>query len=695
MTPILRVEHLTVGYRLRNGWQDAVRDVSLSIDAGETYGLVGESGSGKSTLAQAVIRYLGRNGAIRHGSIHLDDVDVLAKSLEEMRSLWGSGMSMVPQDPQSALNPSLRVGEQIAEVFKLHQKLTTEAAWQQAIDMLKKVRVADPGSVARRYPHQLSGGMQQRVVIAIALSSNPRLLILDEPTTNLDVTTEAAILELFNDLLHRTDSAKLFVTHNLGVVAQTCQRVGVLYAGEMMEQASVHDLFHRPLHPYTRMLLSSLPEPGQTKNTQPLQSIPGQIPSLRELPAGCVFAARCPLAIEVCHTQKPPDESTGAEHGSGADHRVKCHRWRELADGRVDIQRDAEAVVVHNNHPSAPLLNVDDVQVHFPLGTPIERILGNVPVVHAVDGVSFDLSAGRTLGLVGESGSGKTTLVRSIIGLVDVTHGSISLIGTRLEGNPRKRSRALIRRLQMVFQNPEESLNPYRTVAQILRRPLLRLAGIPRHNVDRAIVDLLKSVSLPAHYVDRLPGELSGGEKQRVAIARAFAAQPELILCDEPVSALDVSVQATILNLLNTLQVNSNTAYVFISHDLGVVNYLADTIGVMYLGQIVEIGSAAHFHAPPNHPYTEALLASIPIPDPDRKRERITLQGDIPSAVNIPRGCRFHTRCPRFLGSVCVEQEPPWQTDSRGGMYRCHIPPDELARLQQAAPNSAPKGVSS
>ncbi len=681
MSAILAIDHLTVGYKLQNTWLEAVRDVSLAVQAGQTYGIVGESGSGKSTLVQAIMRYLGANGAVRSGAITLDGDDLLGKTTSQMRGIWGAKLSMVPQDPLSALNPSILIGEQIAEISKRHEGLSSGAAWTRAIETLTQVRIADPQAVARRYPHQLSGGMQQRVVIAMALSTAPRLLVLDEPTTSLDVTTEAAVLDLFDDLLKRNASATLFVTHNLGVVARMCDRVGVLYASELMEDASTSDLFHRPLHPYTISLLGCVPRLGQGKHDITLRTIPGQIPSLRAVPPGCVFAPRCPVALEICHQVKPPTEE------AAPGHQVKCHRWREIAAGTLEVVElpttaRSTATLQPQQATESALLEIENLRILFRQGGFIERLL-RPSAVRAVDEISLKVPRGVTVGLVGESGSGKTSLARSVVGLVEPTSGKIDMLGADLRGRVGQRSHDTLRRLQMVFQHPEESLNPYLTVGETLRRPLITLAGQSAEAADSQVKTLLSAVHLPEDYAGRYPNELSGGEKQRVAIARAFAAQPALIVCDEPVSALDVSVQASVLNLLAELQQERDTAYLFISHDLAVVGYLADVIAVIYLGQLVEIGSAAGFFDPPHHPYTEALLSSIPVPDPDVPVHRIHLEGDIPSAVNIPSGCRFHTRCPRFLGDICVQQEPPWQTDPQSGrQYRCHILPDDLRKMQ-------------
>jgi peptide/nickel transport system ATP-binding protein len=683
LTARLEVQNLTVGYWIDGAWRDAVSEISLSIEAGQTYGLVGESGSGKSTLAQAIMRYLGGNGAVRSGSILLDGEDLAAKSTHAMRELWGAKLGLVPQDPLTSLNPSLTIGEQIAEITRRHAGLDRAEALHQAVETLAKVRIANPEDVARRYPHQLSGGMQQRVVIAMALSTNPALLVLDEPTTNLDVTTEAAVLDLFADLLHTNATAALYVTHNLGLVARMCDRVAVLYAGELMVDAEMRTLFKRPLHPYTISLLGCIPRPGQNKYNLTLQTIPGQPPGLQDRPAGCVFAPRCPVALERCFVEKPALET--ADDGQ----KVRCHRWREIADGSLRIEPPAPITPQRGEQAAEEsLLTIQGLEVNYARGNFLERILdpGKFGPVKAVDHISLKLPRGQTLGLVGESGSGKTSLARSVAGLVNIESGKIQLLEADLTRPATSRNPATLRHLQMVFQHPEESFNPYHTVGETLSRPLITLAGKAAKEAEDMIPVLLRAVHLPEEYAARLPGELSGGEKQRVAIARAFAAQPDLIICDEPVSALDVSIQASILNLLNELQQERQTAYLFISHDLAVVGYLADKIAVIYLGQIVEISSAEGFFDAPHHPYTEALLSAIPIPDPDAQRSRILLDGDLPDPAHTPTGCRFHTRCPRYLGEVCKTVEPAWHTDAETGRQtRCHIPPEELRALQTAA----------
>ena len=677
--PVLAIEDLTVGYQTRDGVIDAVRDVSLEIRKGQTYGLVGESGSGKSTLALAVMHYLSANGAARKGSITFNGRDLLNMSTNELRQVWGKEIALVPQDPFSSLNPSIKIGEQLAEALRLHSDMNANEAKTHAVELLKDVRIADPENVADKYPHQVSGGMQQRVMIAMALSTEPTLLVLDEPTTALDVTTEAAVLDLFRELVYERQTSALYVTHNLGVVAGISDRVAVLYASELVEDAPTEDLFAQPLHPYTRGLLDSVPRLGQRKDERPLQGIPGSIPGLQQLPTGCVYADRCPLAIDICFDERPPLD-TPVE-----GRRVRCHRWPEILSGEIDARRaDVEAIAVED-YTSQPLLDLDDVEVHYPVNQNlVDAVRGKTPpVVKAVDGVDLTVGTRRTLGIVGESGSGKTSLARAIIGLVARTGGEIELLDMALPPELNTRGKDVLKHLQIVFQNPDEALNPHMTVGEILRRPFVNLLEESRQGADEKVAELLEAVRLPAQYTERLPPQLSGGEKQRVAIARAFAANPDLMLADEPVSALDVSVQASVLNLLNELQIENSSTTLFISHDIGVVAYLSDEIAVMYLGNLMEVTDADQLFDVPYHPYTEALLSAVPAPDPSVKQERIRLDGDIPSAIDVPTGCPFHTRCPRFLGDICVDEKPPWQTAPDGKRIYCHIPVEELMAAQK------------
>lgn len=698
--PLLDIQDLTIQYRIRSPqdpnrrqkerWVDVVRDISLRVEAGQSYGLVGETGSGKTTLAMGVMRYLPENGRVARGSIHFAGQDLLGARLDEMRRIWGAGIGLVPQNPQSSLNPSLTIGEQLAEGLRLHLGLDRPAAMRRAVELLGRVQIGEAERVARNYPHQISGGMQQRVMIAMALGTSPDLLLLDEPTTSLDATTQASILDLIRRLLHESRAAVLYVTHNLGVVAQMCDQVAVLYAGELVEDAPVRELFRRPLHPYTQALLDCVPRLGDNKNDAPLTTIDGQIPALGARPDGCIFRDRCPLAIEICR-QRPPLYTP--EQGR----RTRCHRWEDLAGQQAgrgsvpfsgqDPQRQTVDIEVQTSlHPEEkPTLRIEQVNVHYDLPRSLGEALGGRPRrrLRAVDGVSLEAAKGKTLGLVGESGSGKTTLARAIVGLVERTSGEIFLDGILLPPGLTGRDLDILRRVQMVFQNPDEALNPYRTVGESLRRPLIALMKKTPREADAEVQRLLAAVRLPGEYAACRPGQLSGGEKQRIAIARVFASHPNLLLADEPVSSLDVSVQASILNLLHDLQRKSGNTLLFISHDLSVVGYLADEVAVMYLGQLMEITPAAGLFRPPHHPYTEALLSAVPLPDPMTAQQQIRLEGEIPGPQAATQGCPFHTRCPRNLGKICAEQAPPWQRDvGTDKLYFCHIPPEELTDLQ-------------
>ncbi len=677
---LLDVDQLTISYQMNKQWIPAVRDFCLQLRPGQIYGLVGESGSGKSTIAMALMRYLSANGRIeKSGRLDFGGQDMIGLSYGEMRQLWGRRIKLVPQNAGAALNPSIKIGRQVTEVLTKLMAMDQRTAYKKMIEMFKDVNLVDPENVADRYPHELSGGMQQRVTIAMALITNPELLIMDEPTTGLDVTTEAVILDLVRKLIADRNTGVIYITHNLGVVAQLCERVLVLYAGEIMEDADVDDLYERPFHPYTLGLLNSVPRPGQTKRDSQLQSIRGNPPSLAELPTGCVFTERCAFAIDKCRDIKPPLERL--DH----DRLVRCHRWEEIASGELQFEDFVDFSIKNKlDETTKTLMQVEDLTKHFPVKQDFSDIINGVKPapIRAVDGINLSVRAGHTLGLVGESGSGKTTLSRVIIGLQERTDGKLELLGMDIRNSVRERSADVLAKIQMVFQNPQNSLNPYLSVRQTIRRPLMKLRGFSRQDADDEVLELLQAVNLKPEYANRFPDELSGGEKQRVVIARAFASDPDLIICDEPVSALDVSVQSAVLNLLARLQVENETAYMFISHDLAVVGYLADYIAVMYLGQLFEVGTAAELFRAPFHPYTEALVSAIPVADPTHKAERLLLNDTLPSAQNLPTGCRFHTRCPRKIGEICEQEVPPWQNADDEHFIRCHIPLEELTALQ-------------
>jgi peptide/nickel transport system ATP-binding protein len=664
----LTVDAIDISYRVRGRDLVTVRDVSFRIGRGESYGLVGESGSGKSTIALAVVRYLARNGRVSKGSIAIDGRDVLAMNGGELRKLRQSTVSMVYQEPGKALNPTIRVGRQVAEVFELAGCKQAEAL-DRSREMLEKVRISDPAGVMNRYPHQLSGGMLQRVVIAMALAAEPSLLILDEPTTALDATVEAEVLDLISALRTEFRTSLLFISHNLAVIAKMCDRVGVLYAGELMEEGSAREVFDNPRNPYTVGLLRCIPRRGTAKNKDTLDTIPGFPPGPGEAGQGCVFADRCGLVEERCREEAPP------LYDAGRGRQSRCHFHERAQTLPRVVKLEPEVAATNGSGPGEVLVSAADVSKTFHM---------EGQTIHGLVDVSVEVRAGETLGLVGESGSGKTTLARVLLGLIPADKGAMLAIeGTALPENARARTRDQRKALQIVFQNPDSALNRRHSIRRLLSRALDKLGGYRGEALATRLRALLSEVRLAERYLPMRPAQLSGGLKQRVAIARAFAGDPKIVVCDEPTSALDVSVQAAILNLLNDLQRREHVSYLFISHDLGVVRYLSDRIAVLYLGRIMEIGAAEQVFNAPHHPYTEALLSAVPTLETGAAaKERIRLEGEIPSAANPPTGCVFHTRCPRFLGDVCVNTEPPLAEAEPGHAIRCHIPLEELRRLQ-------------
>jgi peptide/nickel transport system ATP-binding protein len=663
----LVVSNLDVTYKVRGQDRLALRDVSFSITRGESYGLVGESGSGKSTVALALVRYLPSNGRVSAGTISINGLDPLSMGQAALRDLRASTVSMVYQEPGRALNPSLRVGRQIAEVFEIAGE-SSGAAMKSAEEMLRKVQISDPGRVMQRYPHQLSGGMAQRAVIAMALARSPSLLILDEPTTALDATVEAEVLDLVAALRQEYHTSVLFISHNLAVIAKMCDRVGVLYAGELLEEGPARAVFENPRHPYTVGLLRCIPRRGQRKDADRLDTIPGFLPTPGHTMTGCIFAPRCALARDRCRAAEPPFFPVDEVRIS------RCY-YHEQAP---ELPRATPAAVPELAGSGAdggggPLVAVEGLSKTFG---------GNV---RALAGVDLAIQRGETLGLVGESGSGKTTLARVLLGLTAPDAGSVvTLHGKPLSPDARRRPREILRALQIVFQNPDSALNRRHTVRALISRPLSRLAGLSGSALRDRLEEVIHSVRLEDRHLPLRPSQLSGGLKQRVAIARAFGARPEVVVCDEPTSALDVSVQAAILNLLADLQQTERATYLFISHDLGLVRYLSDRIVVLYLGRVMEIGPAETVFAGPHHPYTEALFSAVPSLDGQRPA-RIRLTGEIPSAADPPSGCVFHTRCPRKLTTgICESTEPPLLEGEPGHQIRCHIPLADLRELQRS-----------
>jgi peptide/nickel transport system ATP-binding protein len=678
--PVISAEELSIEYRIGREWLEAVKDVDLRIDPFQIHGLVGESGSGKSTIAMAMLHYLTRNARISQGRILFGDQDLRSISDEEIESIWGNQISLVPQNTMDSLNPSLRISRQMTEITTRHLGVSAAEAWQQAAEALRHVQIADPEQVLGRYPHQLSGGMVQRVMIAMALSTRPRLVVLDEPTTALDVTTQAVILDLLRDLIKEEQAAALYVSHDLGTVAQLCDYVTVLYAGEVMESAPVEELFARPRHPYTAGLLACLPSSAGGSESR-LTNIQGVAPGLGARSAACVFADRCPLATATCRQDKPPLEHTGDGRT------VRCWRWREVAAGEITPFEGTQKSESAAEPSGSYVLSATDMSKRFGETRMLDRLAGRRSEgVRALRQVSVEVNTRSTFGLVGESGSGKTTLARSILALIEADHGAVELQDHPISLRLKKRNRETLRNLRTVFQNPDDSLNPYRTVGQTIGRTIRKLSSerLGHAAIRRKVEGLLEAVGLTVEYYNRRPAFLSGGEKQRVAIARAFAPNPALVIADEPTSSLDVSVQAVILNLLKDLRAAEGASYIVISHDLEVVSYLADHIAVMYLGEIVEQGTGDDVLHFPSHPYTEALLSAAPTPDPAVRHHPIALRGEVPSPRQRPSGCPFHTRCPRKIGAICETDVPPVRTSENGHQIRCHYSPAELKKMQES-----------
>jgi peptide/nickel transport system ATP-binding protein len=669
--PAIQLEDLEVVYRVRGVDRSVLRGVSLTIGRGDSYGLVGESGCGKTTAAFAIMRALPRNGRVVSGSIRVNGEDLLGMGQAGVRKLRATTLSMVYQNPAAALNPTIRIGAQVGEVFEL-MGFEKKEAQERARNILTKVQISDPARVMRRYPHQLSGGMQQRVVIAMALAKDPTLLILDEPTTGLDATVEAEVLDLIAALRQEFGTSVLFISHNLAVIAKMCEQVGVLYAGRVVEEGPAGQVFRDPRHPYTVGLLRCIPRGGVRKDETPLDTIPGFLPRMGVEIQGCVFAPRCGLVQEICRQEEPPLYPIG----NGRTSRCYFHEQAHLVPRTSPAQ-----LVAHRQGNGTAILTLEHAGKTY-------RQEGQD--VHALSDITLAIRPGEILGLVGESGSGKTTLARVLLGLTSPDAGSqLELEGSPLAPRVQRRSEEQVRAVQVVFQNPDSALNRRFSVRRIIGRALFKLRGLRGKQRDERARELATSVRFDESLLAVRPSQLSGGLKQRVAIARAFAGDPKVVLCDEPTSALDVSVQAAILNLLAELQSEQGVTYLFISHDLGVVRYISDRIAVLYLGRLMELGDAETVFNPPHHPYTEALLSAVPTLGGE-ERPRIRLEGEVPSAAEPPSGCVFHTRCPRYLGPICEEEEPPLQEAEPGHFKRCHIPIEELRRLQATPPPARP-----
>ncbi len=679
--PILEIDNLSISFFTRLREIPAVMDFSVSVQPGEAVGLVGESGCGKSTVALGVMQDLGVNGRVVGGTIRFKGRDLGQMSAAELRDIRGNEIAMIYQEPMASLNPAMKVGRQLIEVPMIHEGISEKDAWARALEVVNDVKLPDPERILKSYPHQLSGGQQQRIVIAMALMSKPSLLILDEPTTALDVTVEAAVVELVKDLGRKYGTSMLFISHNLGLVLETCDRICVMYSGEAVETGSIKDVFDKMQHPYTQALFRSIPLPGANKNERPLKAIPGNFPLPHERPPGCNFGPRCDyFKAGLCDAGDIPMAMIEGDDR----HFTRCLRFAD-----IDWHAPVEAMAQHEaREPGRVVLKMDKLKKYYEVAA--NALFGGggaTKVVKANETLSFEARESETLAIVGESGCGKSTFAKVLMGLETATDGEILLDNRNIESTPiQKRDTQTVADIQMVFQNPFDTLNPSMTVGrQIIRA--LEVFGHGATDAERRneMLRLLDLVKLPREFADRMPRQLSGGQKQRVGIARAFAGGARIVVADEPVSALDVSVQAAVTDLLMEIQREHKTTLLFISHDLSIVRYLSDRVMVMYLGHVVELGSTDQVFSPPYHPYTEALLSAVPIADTSVEKTHIVLEGDVPSAMNPPPGCPFQTRCrwkSEVPGNLCEREVPPVRELAPGHQVKCHLSEEALARME-------------
>ena len=678
--PILEIENLSISFFTRLREIPAVMDFSCVVQPGEAMGLVGESGCGKSTVALGVMQDLGVNGKIVGGTIKFKGRDLNTMSMEELRDIRGSEIAMIYQEPMASLNPAMKIGKQLIEVPMIHEGVSEKEAYVRALEVVTDVKLPDPKRILESFPHQLSGGQQQRIVIAMALMSKPSLLILDEPTTALDVTVEAAVVELVKDLGKKYGTSMLFISHNLGLVLETCDRLCVMYSGEAVEAGSIEDVFDKMQHPYTQALFRSIPLPGADKNSRPLKAIPGNFPLPHERPPGCNFGPRCDYFQDGrCDAEAIP---MAAVEGNDR-HTSRCLRFEEIDwDAPIDAS-DTKA----KGEVGDVVLRMDNLKKYYEVAASALFGGGEKRVVKANETLSFEARESETLAIVGESGCGKSTFAKVLMGLETATDGKIMIDNREIQDTPiEERDTKTVSEVQMVFQNPFDTLNPSMTVGrQIIRALEIFKVGNSEAEREQRMLELLDLVKLPRTFADRMPRQLSGGQKQRVGIARAFAGDARIVVADEPVSALDVSVQAAVTDLLMEIQRKNKTTLLFISHDLSIVRYLSDRVMVMYLGHVVEMGTTDQVFSPPYHPYTEALLSAVPIADTSIEKQHIVLEGDIPSAMNPPTGCPFQTRCrwkDKVAGGLCEREVPPVRTMADGHQVKCHLPDAEFAAME-------------
>ncbi len=679
--PILEIEDLSISFFTRLREIPAVMDFSVVVQPGEAVGLVGESGCGKSTVALGVMQDLGVNGRVVGGTIKFKGRDLAEMSDEELRDIRGNEIAMIYQEPMASLNPAMKVGRQLMEVPMIHEGVSENDAYKRALEVVTDVKLPDPERILKSYPHQLSGGQQQRIVIAMALMSKPALLILDEPTTALDVTVEAAVVDLVKDLGKKYNTSMLFISHNLGLVLETCDRICVMYSGEAVEIGSIEDVFDKMQHPYTQALFRSIPLPGANKNARPLVAIPGNFPLPHERPEGCNFGPRCDYFQEgLCNQGNIPMAVIEGDDR----HFSRCIRFKEIDWNAPITASNANEKVA----PGKVILRMDNLKKYYEVAA--NALFGNSGekrVVKANETLSFEAREAETLAIVGESGCGKSTFAKVLMGLETATDGQILLDGQNIEKTPiENRATKTVADVQMVFQNPFDTLNPSMTIGrQIIRALEIFKYGTSDNDRRNRMLELLDLVKLPREFAERMPRQLSGGQKQRIGIARAFAGGARVVVADEPVSALDVSVQAAVTDLLMEIQRKEKTTLLFISHDLSIVRYLSDRVMVMYLGHVVELGSTDQVFAPPYHPYTEALLSAVPIADTSIDKKHIVLEGDIPSAMNPPSGCPFQTRChwkDKVENNLCEREVPLVRDLADGHQIKCHLSDEMLAQME-------------
>ena len=679
--PILEIDRLSISFFTRLNEIPAVMDFSVAVQPGEAVGLVGESGCGKSTVALGVMQDLGVNGKVVDGTIKFKGQDLGQMNAKELRDIRGNEIAMIYQEPMASLNPAMKIAKQLMEVPMIHESVSESEAYKRALEVVTDVKLPDPERILKSYPHQLSGGQQQRIVIAMALMSKPALLILDEPTTALDVTVEAAVVRLVKDLGKKYGTSMLFISHNLGLVLETCDQICVMYSGEAVETGSIKDVFDKMQHPYTQALFRSIPLPGANKNARPLVAIPGNFPLPHERPNGCNFGPRCDYFQDgLCNSS---DIEMFPIKGDD-QHFSRCNRFQN-----IDWSKPAVASTSNSKSELGDvILKIDKLKKYYEVAAnALFGSAGEKRVVKANETISFEAREGETLAIVGESGCGKSTFAKVLMGLETATDGKILLDGNNIEYTSiEDRDTQTVADIQMVFQNPFDTLNPCMPVGRQIIRALeiFKYGSSDTERSDR-MLELLDLVKLPRAFAGRMPRQLSGGQKQRVGIARAFAGGARIVVADEPVSALDVSVQAAVTDLLMEIQRNEKTTLLFISHDLSIVRYLSDRVMVMYLGHVVELGTTDQVFSPPYHPYTQALLSAVPIADTSVEKQSIVLEGDIPSAMDPPSGCPFQTRChwkEHVPNNLCETEVPKNRSLANGHHIKCHLSDEMLKQME-------------